>query len=291
MVNVMFDTGSGLTLLSRKTAKKIGLGGSHCILDLQVAGGGRSGPSIEKEVVGQLLSLDQSVVTEPMLMITTETPANPLDPIRLDLNRFEWLKSYKFTYKYPQYKPTPVNIILCAPFSLFLTTKLVKGPSPNVPGALISQLGPMLTGGLESPRQQGPAYQCAQVRENEEEEDKWDQLDLIKGFASLESLGITPEKDTELSVDDQAAVELMDKITRYDAENKRWETGLLWRLDPNHFLDTNLGQASAVARMAKAKAKRQDRIDEMDSQFKLQIDMGYAEKVPEHEMHPPWPVH
>ncbi|XP_036347947.1 uncharacterized protein LOC118757334 [Rhagoletis pomonella] len=61
---------------------------------------------------------------------------------------------------------------------------------------------------------------------------KYSDLDtLMRSYFSFEAVGISPYVKPLVSTEDERALKIMEKTTRYIAHEKRWETGLLWRYD------------------------------------------------------------
>ncbi|XP_059223095.1 uncharacterized protein LOC131996913 [Stomoxys calcitrans] len=72
---------------------------------------------------------------------------------------------------------------------------------------------------------------------SQQEAEKMDEL--MRHYFSLDAVGVTPLKKALHSRDDERALQIMETTTTYCYEEKRWQTGLLWRYSefnlPNSF--------------------------------------------------------
>ena len=70
----------------------------------------------------------------------------------------------------------------------------------------------------------------------------------FRNFCLIEQIG-NSGVDSKLTHEEQLACDLMEKVTKYDDQECRWTTGLLWKVEhPSEFLESNWQRAVAVAR-------------------------------------------
>ena len=291
-VRVLLDTGSGLSLVRRRSANLLQLaGGSKCTLDLNVAGGGRSGATFEREVVFKLRSLDGCYETEPMLGVTCKNPADPLPPVKVDPSKVPWLRNLKFTEDLPQSYPRQVDIILNTAFTLHLQTDVVSGADVKKPKCIVTKLGNALGGSYEHPEQlvQKPIMTVKKIEVTLDPSLQ----ELVKQFSSLENMGISFKPESIYSKDDEEAVEMMKRLTTYDPETRHYETGLLWKKDPVACLDSNFSKAAATcAAFAAANLRRDPKLAELvNAAYREQLAGKFAERVPDKDLNPSHPVY
>ena len=82
----------------------------------------------------------------------------------------------------------------------------------------------------------------------------------LSKFWTLEHIGIEKETgDKTLSYEENAAVDLMNKISYYDEEQKRWFTSLLWKKDKT-LLGSNYKKSLTILKSVEKGAKLSHRI-------------------------------
>ena len=277
-VRALLDTGSTINLLSRHVGNVLGLVGKTKTLVMSVAGGGgKESKEIEAEV--EIKPVDENdPFSMKILCHTLKKVLEPLKPVRLDPERHDELKGIPFVETFPQTEESEVDLILDEE----ATFEIMKGQiirDVHGPKAIDTKLGYVLAGGYV--REKRPKQVCAAVKQA---------IPNYEAFMSLEDLGIV-ERDTEYTAEDQEAVDLMTKLTSYDAQEKRYTTGLLWKKDPKKYLDDNYAVAKHIAVAAKKRCDRLGYARQVNEAYQEQIKLGHAEKVKKGEEKPDHPTY
>ena len=102
----------------------------------------------------------------------------------------------------------------------------------------------------------------------------------LSKFWTLEHIGIEKETgDKTLSYEENAAVDLMNKISYYDEEQKRWFTSLLWKKDKT-LLGSNYKKSLTILKSVEKGAKIKQTETLVNEAFNELMENNYAEKVP-----------
>lgn len=144
-VRVFLDCGSELSLITRKTSAMMGLNGKETSLSLDVAGGGTTPETKEKEVNFRLESTDGKYVTPPIKATTTKTISTNLREIPITVDKFPHLRGIRFTEDFPR-KSAEVDIMIGIDhYHMLVTGTAIMGKNDE-PAALPTKLGYILTG-------------------------------------------------------------------------------------------------------------------------------------------------
>ena len=288
-VRVLLDSGSTLSLIRKPLVQYLGLEGKDCSLTLLVVGG-KSTTTRETELDVTLRSLDGRVTLDPFKVVTRKTVIAPLPPVRLDIQDYDHLKVEKFTEVYPQEEELQVDILVDVDVYLNIVRgEVVRSKRPNEPKVMHTLLGSALGGAYipsDGTLRPVPPIPVAAAAASEGKSLEVD----FKAFMGLEDVGCC-EVDTKLSYDDEQAVKLMKEKTYYDGDKKQYVTGLLWKEDPAKMLDSNFVPAKYITLGAKKKSILHKKEEEVNAAYRQQIEEGFAEKVPDSEVHPGHPVY
>ena len=281
LINVLLDSASTITLIKRSIIRHNGLAGKNVQLDVSLACGG-SKKSFEQEVSIQLASLDGRYLSPPFHAITSVITTSPVLPVRLKLDTYKDVKNTRFTYSYPQNRPTSVDLLLDENmFTELLLDERVRGDF-NEPRVLPTKLGPVLAGAY--PTNNPQAEQAHHVHKRQGK--VCATIPDYMAFMSLEDIGIKEKQDTLLSAEDEEAERMMKELTSYDPQAKRYTTGLLWKEDPKVALDSNFAPAKYITISAKKKSIKDGKEAQVNLAYLEQIEAGFAEEVPREEVFP-----
>ena len=277
IVRALLDTGSAINLLSRHVSKTLGLVGKTTTLTVSLAGGEEK-TSKELKAAVELRPLDDNdPYSLTIICHTMKRVLEPLPPVRLDPKHHDELRGIKFVENFPQKQENQVDLILDEE----ATFEIMKGQivrDKHGPKAIETELGFVLAGGYERPEKAWPIAAAKPVV-----------IPNYEAFMNLEDLGVV-EKDTQFSAEDQEAVEMMKRITSYDAQAKRYTTGLLWKKDPSKCLDDNFNVAKQVALAAQKRCEKLGYTKQVNEAYEEQMKLGHAERVqvaenPEHPVY------
>lgn len=269
--------------MTRKLAETLELDGPVKQLNLSVAAG-KSVRSKEKGVYFALASVLPGVtyVTPPLYALTTKVVANCFPPVQIKPDIFPHLRDITFTYDYPQRSFVNIDLILNCQDTLMLMVGSVRhGPTIRDPKAIITKLGAAFCGSYDGGFQMEAVSQSvARVAS----QDELEELQLLKDFMSIEQLGTDGPDDGPpgLTSDEIAAVELLKETTTYDEATRSYTVGLLWKLDPALYLDSNLGRSIAVCKQFKRRSLANPQLArDVDAVYRDQLDRGMTFIVPE----------
>lgn len=293
LVRVLLDSASTITLCTRAIARKIGLVGKTCTLQLSVAGGGETTRTREEEVSFRLESLKGDYITPMVGAVTCKTVTTPLRAVNLSLGSYEHLKNIKFTEVYPQKQNCPIDVMLDTNiYCELLSGDIVKGPFINQPKAIPTLLGYVLGGEYDdevpalTTVQKMPEFHYKKVTSTSTPV----VIPDYEAFMKLEDIGISSE-DSKLTFEEEAAVEMMAKVTEYDKAGKTYWTELLWKVDPHTHLESNFGPAKHIALSGKKNSIAKGKEEEVNAAYADQLTKGFAEEVPKTELFPKNPVY
>jgi hypothetical protein len=151
---------------------------------------------------------------------------------------------------------------------------------PFEPMALPTKLGYVLTGTFpENSNKNSVSYtslKCSVETLNTQLEKFWD----------LESIGVKQNKNEHYTSDQDVAVDLMEKMTFYQKEEKTWYTSLLMK-DDTSLLNCNLDRAKAVMVHVEKSAQKDQKVEQINEAYKDVTTGGFAERVPVEEIDQP----
>ena len=197
-----------------------------------------------------------------------------ISKITVDPKMFKHLKDIEFSEKLPMNSntSTKVEVLIGEPYTTNLFKELIVGDSNSIdlPAAAVYKIGTCLSGSANPKDKQSQTNVYSTIEVCEEEEDP---IENIKSWFTLENVGIEdPSTASQLTVEEQRAVELMENNTYYDKENKFYQTRLLWKNEPIQY--TNVKRATATAtRVIKrfSKENQQESLEYKHHSQELQI--------------------
>jgi hypothetical protein len=142
---IFIDLGSEISLITRQMAAIMGLQGRPTTLQMNVAGGGETSPTKEKEVTFRLESLDGKYTTPLIEATTTSTISKGLRAIPIKISDFAHLRNLTFTETFPRGE-VDVDIMVGLPYYNWLIKDQPIMGQPSEPMALPTKLGMVLTG-------------------------------------------------------------------------------------------------------------------------------------------------
>ena len=309
-VRCLLDSASVISLIRRKICKCLGIQGQPTKLSLSVAGGNSTSVTSETVVEIQLQSLDESYISPVFVAYTTKHVTKDIPPVTLDITQYSHLQNIQFTEDYPQVSSSVIDVIVDSTLFFQLTgqTKASLYPEPlssnisprpaaygqmedsaetplGTPEVLNTKLGPVLIGtyysSTNAPTHTSSFPQYSVVSNHIP--------DVIipdyQAFMKLENLGVT-ETDSDISVEDEKTIKLMEDLTTYNETTQRYTTGLLWKYDKNEFLDNNFGPAKAITLSAKRKSIQQGLEQDVNDAYTEQLKAGFCEEIPYLERKP-----
>ena len=268
LVRILLDEASHLVLVRKKVADAIDLKGEEVTLKMIVSGNQLSVYKHQKSVTFKLRSVDKSFISESIPACTIPAISKKLKSLEINPKLWNHLRDLKFSETLPITEESHFDVLLGEPFvSRLKLNKSRKGQTPDSPGAELCSLGWYLVGAKrkdnETPHSLAQKVSVDTMTSLKQK---------INDFWDLEVLGMTEsvEEDPELKLDEAIAEQKMKEITTYNAKEKCYTTGLLWKDQPIQV--TNLRKAHAVA--YKFLQKYQSKPEK-----KKQIDAAYAEMV------------
>ena len=108
---------------------------------------------------------------------------------------------------------------------------------------------------------------------------------MISAFWDVEHLGIIPNKNADLTQEEDEAVQLMEESTFYKEDEETWYTSLLFK-DNIKKLQSNVAGARAVLQKVEKNIIRDNQVDLVNKSYQEMIDGGFAERVPTGEVEP-----
>ena len=278
-VRIFLDSGSEISLVTRRLAGTMGLEGERVELAMNVAGGGESATTCEKRVDLHLESLDGKYRSPKITATTVKTITKDLREVPVDPTKFEHLKNISFTENLPR-APASVDIMIGLPWYNILVSGMPIMGKPFEPMALPTKLGYVLTGTFpENSNKNSVSYtslKCSVETLNTQLEKFWD----------LESIGVKQNKNEHFTSDQDVAVDLMEKMTFYQKEEKTWYTSLLMK-DDTSLLNCNLDRAKAVMVHVEKSAQKDQKVEQINEAYKDVTTGGFAERVPVEEIDQP----
>ena len=247
-VRILIDSGSNVSLITRKLAVELQLDGSNCNFLLSVATGEQV-ESCEKYVSIRLAHKISNVFSDQCFnMYTIKSIGKNLPPISFDPRAFQHLRDVQFTDKYPSDGTRAIDVLLGEPYaSQLLAGQLLVG-RPGEPAAVFTEFGPALCGAYAVSCL--PISMFAAYGDFKHAGEEGGFL-LWKAMWDLSNLGITdeaaPDGEPLLKEADARALALMKEFSQYDKIGKRWSTKLLFDegFDANK-LDNGYGRAKAI---------------------------------------------
>ena len=245
-VRALIDPGSQITVIQKSLAKELGLTGPKRTLKIGTSGAKSVIINNMMVVNFRIASLDEKFVTEfKVEAITMPKVTCDVGRITVDPKKFNHLKDIKFTEELPMNKntSTTVDILIGEPYTTYLFQNLIVGDSITQPAAAIYQIGACLSGTAtpqDEQDQKSNMYTTMEIYEDDSIED-------IKSWFTLDNIGIEdPTNSSQLTAEEQKAVELMEKNTYYDPENNCYHTRLLWIEQPIFAVGQKLTESTSV---------------------------------------------
>ena len=285
----MLDSGSNTAILKRRISNRLGLEGSEVSLVLSLAAGQESKPSKEKQVAVQLQSLNGGYTTPLFSAVTAKQPMAPLENVKIDTENFEATRGVKFTESYPQPRPIEIDILLdtntvaeiqCGP--------VIKGSDFLGPKYFETKLGPVLVGAYarkSPPESRTAGSQSIGATVITRHAAAATSKEFAR-FFTMEDLAISEPTNTELSVENEQAVAMMEEVTEYCPITKKFSTLLLRKLDFKSNLDTNFKNAFVMANATRKKAIRTGTLDMVNHAYREQLSLGAAEEIRKEDLYP-----
>lgn len=278
---VFLDSGSEITLITRGMSNRMGLGGAHQTLQMSVASGIETQATQEKLVDFHLESLDGTYRTPKISAITTKTITAPLRSVPFNPAKYPHLRNVTFTEDYPRHETKEVEIMLGLPYCTIIECgEKIKGKGLFEPIAVPTKLGNVLTGSYEEQGQTTHSGVYVSMKCSLKEVD-----DTLQQFFNLESLGIKPmtEKQEQMTLDEEAAVDLMEKSACYEHTTKTWRISLPFKEDPSRIPD-NYAAARAVLFKGEDQAIERGQVEELNKTYQELVDGGFVERVPDSDL-------
>ena len=310
LARIFIDHGSEIQLIKSETSQKLGLVGTKVTLVVGVSGGRIERKPNQNAVTYCLESLNGKFRTSPILGATIPTVANRLRSIDVDPKKHEHLKDIStWTETYPLKHASEIHVLLGLPNLLFIlrgSPILPKDNDMSKPCGQDTLLGTALVGadGISADRS---IYQSikkiVQVNtltiEQDPLESKFDifrnpdghccestdpnhhfcNFNLAK-FFELEHLGIMPN-DSNRSLDEQNAWDLVEAETFFNEKEHRWYTVLPWKSSIKVPFD-NLNKAIAVMhRIFKKYSKDPMAMNLMNKAYDAFLENGFSKVVTE----------
>ena len=274
-VNVMFDLGSQVTLITEQLANDLGLQGPSENLTLGTVDGSRSFSSQRVEFTLQAKGSSQQfhvtdARTSPVLNVSG--PA-----VKWPTIKQKWPHLCDLDLAESDSRPAAILLGSDA-FDLIVPRAVREGP-PGAPWAVLTRLGWVATGKLPmeyaDSRDDRKVYhvKLAEKQDLHEEVTKW---------WKTEEFGTKYRDVPNHSKQDEAAIDILSSTTKWAGD--RYETGLLWK-SPDVRLTGNVSSALSRLHSTERKLDRDPKLAEaycatMDDY----ISKGYAKRLTSEEL-------
>ena len=286
-VNILFDTGSGLSLSDMSLLSRAGWPSREYELAMKWTSDVIRTESNARlhDVVFIPYNRKQPVVFKGVTAIDNlELPEQTQDPAEIK-GQFPYLGKVpipKFTKQRPQ-------ILLGLPHAKFMAAiQTIKDPNGQGPIAELSELGWTVSGtrpnlGIESMRDP-EVVGYTLIHSDTQNADNVDILiELLKQQFSMDSLGIRGQQTTCMSADDRKALSLIESSLKFVPEEGRYEIGLLWRND-NCIMPDNYKLAFNRLQAAESRLKKLGLEKTIIDQFNAEKASGQLVKVTREEL-------
>ncbi|XP_064644692.1 uncharacterized protein LOC135498364 [Lineus longissimus] len=276
---VLFDSGSGVSFISRRKSKEMQLKGKEMDADFTLAGGSCMKLKTER-VQFRLSSLIPNWKGETFEIVAyvIDKPSAPLQEVDVDLTNLPHLQGLQLADNYPRKEPEEIDVMLGIEDTLhILLPDQVTGPR-GMPIGQKSHFGWILSGTYSDGKSNNrPMINTVHVCSIQV---KTDEADIATKHWALEHMGILPNesKDQLTDLEKEALTQHKEKTT---VVNGQFETGLIkhprWKA---RCLKPNYQQARRrLEGLEHRLQKDPDLCKSYKEQIKELIEKGRAEKV------------
>ena len=253
-VRLLIDSGSNVSLITRKLAVELQLDGIVCNFQLNVASG-EMVESRENFVSVRFANKFTNVFDDQVFeMYTIKRIGKSLPPISFDPRNFQHLRDVVFTDRYPSDGPRDIDVLLGEPYaSQLLSGQLLRGRLGE-PAAVLTDFGPALCGAISA----SSPFSMLHIANASEANG----FAIWKAMWDLSNLGIREvedDVDPQLREGDAIALQMMKDFSRYDPARKRWSTKLLL-IHPDELKSLGDGYGRAKAIMFSIERKTQPEV-------------------------------
>ena len=290
-VRALLDSGAEVTLVEKFSAKRAGISGRDTSLTIGVAGGGHTNQQL-REIAFQLVSMDKSYCSPPMMGLAADRVAIPSQPVLFNPKQHDYLKDLTLVEKFPNHEMRPINLLVGEPYFSALMENEVRSPKDlSLPKAVKTKLGWILRGATGLHAQVPVASVCsAKALDNEifdlETMQKSMGFDFRK-FWTGENVGLSPHESmhSDLTALEVRANDFHAATARFNPAKKRWSVHLPWIEEglEAHRLSDNLSRAIAFYHSAMAKVKP-EQMPYVVSAYEELMEKGFVEQVPDDEL-------
>ena len=290
-VRVLLDSGAEVTMLERESAKKANIRGEDVQMSIGVAGGGCVTHTLQ-EAPFQLLSMDRSYCSPPMIGYASPAVGTPFQPVNFNPKQHGYLKGLEIAESFPNCETRPINIILGEPYFTMLEEDEVRmPPDSSLPKAVKTKLGWVLRGATEV-LSQVPIASAYSMSAMDNEIFDLETMQKSMGFDfrlfwTGENIGLSPHESmhSDLTALEIRANEFHAETARYDPTTRRWKVRLPWIEEglEAHRLSDNMSRATAFYYSAMAKVKP-EQMPYVISAYEELVEKGIVEEVPQEEL-------
>jgi len=135
---------------------------------------------------------------------------------------------------------------------LIIARDVIEGP-PNAPVLSNTKLGWVIHGNVQMYKQMSKDQPTFSTWSNSDER----LHEMVKESFKTESFGVNPPKKTLMSVENEKALQILEKTTH--RTGNKWETGLLWRTDPSVLPESKtmaIQRLKSVATLTKSQQRK-----------------------------------
>lgn len=293
---ILLDSGSNVTLITRRLARELKLAGADIQLTIQVAGQDTIQRCNEKEVQFWLESLDGTFSSELITAITVDSITAPLEDFEFNQYDYPHLEQCVFN-DLPTGRSKEIDILLASVPTTRLYTSLPLKGEENEPIAINTELGWVLTGHRPTGQEESMRTFHCNARLHSSTALMTKELfelprktpiktieKLMEDFNTLDVIGISREVDTSMTIEELEAVKLIEDKLTYDEATKTYSCPLLWKLNPRDFLDDNLGNALGVMRSTLKKlANKPEAMEQLNEEYAKLLRGDFCYVVPREE--------
>ena len=299
-LRVFIDSGSNMNILRRSTAS--GASGRDSFFTPYVTGAERLAPRKERDVVFQLVALDDSYVSPKFIATTAESPTVAFPPVTVDPTHYRHLKGITFTEEYPRKEFVDIDLLLGYGPWFHIDANEMRRGAVKEPVAKKTKLGWILSGLSEFQAYHSVSVhrpminlalndpvQPVAVKEPKNQGSVTQVKAGLEKLWKMETIGIVDPVDSEFTVEQQRAKDMFYSKIKFDKKKNKYTVPLLWKSDDPE-LESNFRRAlrrdeALCSRFGKKENKEQGKlfIEAVEAFF----TEGYAEKMTEADLKGP----
>ena len=288
---IIIDDCSQISLISKKVSDILGLHGENVSLSMSVTAGRIEQVKNQKKVVFKLESILDGNVTDYITACTVPQICQPMERIKVNPLEYEHLKNIYLDGQFTETLPMPekienygpeygleVDILIGQPQAVhWRIGGPVKTEDQNLPAAQKYNLGYALSGsggenGGTVSKIQYTILQTNNCTSKLEEQ--------LAKFHDIELIGIDkPPSEDLFTHNEQKAIDMMNKVTTYNADTKTYSTDFLWKTGPPMNDDGRRKAQACCYRVTRQFKNDLELMPMINAAYQKFLDEGFAREV------------